>query len=501
MRRLQFAGTAIVLAGLSVLGVACSDDETDADKPAGTGGSAGSGGSGTGGSSGTTGGSSGTTGGSSGTTGGSSGTGGSGATGGAGGTGGGTGGTGGSAGAPDVCPTAPTTAPEALPAEITADRTLTADKIYELAAPGTFVVNNATLTIEPCTTIVGGAQAALIITRGAKIDAVGTKDKPIVFTSKKPKGQRAAQDWGGVVLLGRAAINQPGGEAAIEGLSPSDTRGTYGGGGSPVNSDNSGHMSYVRIEFPGYVYGTANELNGLTMGGVGSGTTLDHIMVNQSSDDGFEWFGGTVNASYLVVNDYRVGVTSGGGDDVYDTDFGHTGTVTYFFGRKGGFGSDDSDPNGFESDNSAAGEDYQPYTASIFRNGTMCGKDLTVAPKGSYGGVLRRRTHITIDKTVWNGWPFALSIRDCAGGTVATITNSTIFGGAVFNTADTSDCVEDTIFTGGTGNGTTDPGFTGDDCFADPTSAAFQKVLNSNKGAFEGDATWMTGAWLDWSEN
>ncbi|HMJ11029.1 MAG TPA: hypothetical protein VK524_06455, partial [Polyangiaceae bacterium] len=212
----------------------------------------------------------------------------------------------------------------------------------------------------------------------------------------------------------------------------------------------------------------------------------------------FEWFGGTVNASYLVVNDSK-------GDDLFDTDFGYSGTVTNFLGRKAGFGSDDKDPNGFEWDNSGAGEEYSPYTNPTFQKGTLCGKDLSAAPSNSYGAVLRRRTKGTITETVFNGFKFAFDVRnskEASNPTAPVVTSSTVFGGDLDNgTSTTSDADETAWFNGGSGNVTTDPGFSADDCFAAPGSTEFNRVVNSNKGAFTGNATWLQGAWLDWSEN
>jgi hypothetical protein len=381
--------------------------------------------------------------------------------------------------------------------------TLDASKVYSLATAGTFVNAPATLTIPPCTTIVGGAQSALIVTRGAKIMAVGEKDRPIVFTSNAAIGQRAPGDWGGIVILGRAHINQPGGEAAIEGIDPNASGGKYGPGtAAPVNDDNSGTLKYVRIEFAGFKFGTNNELNGLTMGGVGSGTTIDYVMVHQPLDDGFEWFGGTVNASHLVVND--TAPAPGGGDDIYDCDFGYSGKVSNFFARKSRVSS--NDPNGFEWDNSAKGEDYTPKTNPTFEKGTVCGRDLTAASGGSYGAVFRRRTNGTLNQVVWSGWKFAFDIRDSdvtPNPTAVTVTNSIVAEGTLANNETSTPAVDEKAwFTGGAGNQlSVNPGFSADDCFAAPGGAEFKRVMDSGKGAFEGDTKWMEGAWLDWSDN
>src|SRR6218665_2348937 len=252
---------------------------------------------------------------------------------------------------------------------ITNNTTWTANNVYLLQGQ-IYVKNGATLTIEPGTVIMGDKAtvgSGLFITQGSKLIANGTASDPIVFTSNQPAGGRAAGDWGGIILLGRAANNQPGGIANIEGLAISaDTQ--FGGGSTPDDNDNSGSLSYVRVEFPGYVYQPNKEINGITLGSVGSATNFDHIQVSYSNDDAFEWFGGTVNARYLVS--YRTV------DDDFDTDFGYRGKVQ--------FGLIVRDPaladfaaggtsEGFESDNDASGSTATPQTAPIFSNVTAIG--------------------------------------------------------------------------------------------------------------------------------
>ena len=138
-----------------------------------------------------------------------------------------------------------------------------------------YVTDGAILNIEPGTVIKGDkdTKGTLVVERGGQINAQGTKEKPIVFTSNQPAGSRSYGDWGGIVICGRAAVNSTSGTATIEG----GIRSEYGGGSNPVNDDNSGVLSYVRIEFCGIEYATDNEINGLTLGGVGSGTTLNQI--------------------------------------------------------------------------------------------------------------------------------------------------------------------------------------------------------------------------------
>ncbi len=202
--------------------------------------------------------------------------------------------------------------------DITTNTTWTADKIY-LLKNKVYVTGNVTLTIQPGTIIKGDkvTAAALIITRGSKIEAVGTADKPIVFTSNVAAGGRSQGDWGGLVLLG-SAPNNLGSAVPIEGISDATDKAKHGGSNA---ADNSGTLKYVRIEYAGIPLGADNELNGLTFGSVGSGTTIDYVSVYRSGDDAYEWFGGNVNAKHLVAIDTW--------DDDFDTDNGWAGKIQF----------------------------------------------------------------------------------------------------------------------------------------------------------------------------
>ena len=231
-----------------------------------------------------------------------------------------------------------------ISADITANTTWSANNVYELN--GTiFVRNNATLTIPAGTLIKSNATAAsLIVTRGAKLNAIGTASSPIVFTSKNAAGSRNRGDWGGIVLLGKGRYNINNGVNYIEGISQTvETQ--FGGGLTPTNDDNSGTLKYVRIEYAGYVFSPNNELNGLTMGACGSGTTIDYVQVSYSNDDSFEWFGGSVDCKHLVA--------LAGLDDDFDTDNGYNGRVQFGLSIKDPSGFDISTSECFESDNSA----------------------------------------------------------------------------------------------------------------------------------------------------
>ncbi len=249
---------------------------------------------------------------------------------------------------------------------ITSNTTWTSSNTY-LISGLVYVASGVTLTIEPGTVVRGDANVAnssLIITKGAKINAVGTVDRPIVFTSSKDSAARSKGDWGGIILLGRGSVNNSLGTANIEGIAVS-TNTEYGGGASPNNDDNSGTLKYVRIEFGGYIFATDQEINGLTLGAVGRGTTIDYVQCSFVNDDAFEWFGGAVNCAHLVA--YRCL------DDNFDTDFGYSGTVQFCLGVRDPLISDQSSGStseGFESDNDAAGSNNLPQTRALFSNVT-----------------------------------------------------------------------------------------------------------------------------------
>ena len=285
---------------------------------------------------------------------------------------------------------------------ITTNTTWTRNNIYLLNG-FVYVDNGATLTIEPGTIIKGdlGNKGTLIIRQGAKINAAGTATQPIVFTSNQPAGSRAPGDWGGIILLGRAPQNLPG-TPTIEG----GVVGTFGGT-DPL--DNSGVMQYVRIEYPGVAFLPDNEINGLTLGGVGAGTTIDHIQVTASGDDSFEWFGGTVNAKYLIA--------LAGTDDDFDTDNGFSGRVQYGLAirnpQRGDFASGGVS-NGFESDNDATGTANTPQTSAVFSNMTiLMPRPTTYATPftNAAGALIRRNSAQSIFNTVFANRPFGLVLN------------------------------------------------------------------------------------------
>ncbi|WP_316787162.1 hypothetical protein [Pedobacter frigiditerrae] len=295
--------------------------------------------------------------------------------------------------------------------DLTASATWSASKIYVLKG-NVFVTNNATLTIEPGTIIKGdkGTKGALIITRGAKIMAVGTAEKPIVFTSSIAAGARSHGDWGGVILLGKG-LNNLGTSVTIEGISDASEKAKHGG---TDNADNSGVMKYVRIEYAGIALGPDNEINGLTFGSVGSGTTIDYVEVYRSGDDAFEWFGGAVNCTHLLAIDSW--------DDDFDTDNGFSGKVQFGLAQRLSVTADVSGSNGFESDNNATGTNATPQTSAVFSNMTILGPvgQGSVNANFQHGAQVRRNSAISIFNSVFANYTEGIFIDDALPASPAT---------------------------------------------------------------------------------
>ena len=307
--------------------------------------------------------------------------------------------------------TYPTSTVTVAGGDINSNTTWSTGNTYTITGP-VYVRNGATLTIQPGVVIYGAnSTASLIITKGSKINAVGTASSPIVFTSSKAIGSRLQGDWGGVILLGNASYNINSGSAYIEGIEQNaDT--AFGGGASPNNADNSGTMQYVRIEFPGVALNTVanSEINGLTFGAVGSGTTIDHIQVSYSGDDAFEWFGGSVNCKYLV--------SLAAWDDDWDTDNGYNGNVQFGLTVRAPEKADQSRSNGFESDNNATSAAGTSYTSASFYNMTVVGPTYrSTLPSGlatdalyQYALHLRRNTQLKIYNSVFMDYTQGLRV-------------------------------------------------------------------------------------------
>jgi len=395
--------------------------------------------------------------------------------------------------------------------------TLTADKVWSLSGR-LFVPAGETLTIEPCTRIEATPKpdaGSLFVMQGAKIDAVGTADQPILFTSEDHAF--SATPWGGVVLLGKAPIgpktladDPP--VRIYEGLT--DERASYGG---VDEDDDSGKMAYVRIEFGGdiIVPEPPKEINGLSFAGVGSKTVINHIMVKDQADDCFEWFGGTMNADHLICQN--------SGDDMFDTDEGFKGHLQYLFGRNLVEGTS-NDPNGFEWDGNQPLLTAPAGTLGVPQasNATLCG--FTGSSKVSYGALLRRNLGdgTLIQNSIITGWNFGIDARDNVGTNAEPLiswTDSLFFDQVTADGASvTDDDLKDGAFdenawlavaaSNNTLGGDAPAGF---DCYAAdgptaPTTAVEGATPGTgfdDEGTFVGafgDDNWATGEWVDWSE-
>lgn len=276
--------------------------------------------------------------------------------------------------------------------DISVDTTWTSGTTYVLDDLS-YVIDGATLTIEPGTIIQGGGiGSALIVTRGSRLVAEGTAAAPIVFTSNIEEGLRAPGDWGGVALLGGAPTNVDGPQ--LEGIEALGGRGAYGGT-DPAHD--CGSLRYVRIEFAGFEFSTDNELNGLTLAGCGTSTSIDYVQVHRGSDDGIEVFGGTVDLRHILLTDIQ--------DDSLDWDLGWTGRAQFLVVRHDAAASDAA----FEADNGNPSTDVTPRSEPTIYNATLIGS----AGSGSPGVVLRRGTWGGIYNTIVSGFPVSgVDIRD-----------------------------------------------------------------------------------------
>lgn len=321
--------------------------------------------------------------------------------------------------------------------DITASRTLFADTTYTLKG-FIHVANGATLTIQPGTTIKGDFNtlgSCLMILRGAKIQAVGTVDLPIVFTSSRAAGQRQPGDWGGLLLIGNAIDNRSG-VVTIEG-SGTDGATVTGGKNYPVQynggtvaTDNSGTLSYVRVEFAGFAPLIDQEFNAFTFAAIGSGTRVSYVEAMAGLDDSYEFFGGGFDFDHAIAFETA--------DDMYDMSEGWVGRMQYLIGYNSvqltprtGAGSLSVDIEGIENDGCNGtgcdlGFNQAPFTIPLVANYTLigCGDVNCSGTGGGYGMMLRRGTGGYYVNGVLSRWPRAgISLRDpetyVRGGSVA----------------------------------------------------------------------------------
>ncbi len=417
-----------------------------------------------------------------------------------------------------------------LAGNILGTRTLNADSVYVLKG-FVLVQPGAVLTIPAGTRIEGdfATKGALITVRGSgsqpsgRIIADGTASKPIIFTSSQALGSRRRGDWGGIVLNGLAPTNWVGGTGVGEG-----NTGAYGG---TKADDNSGILRYVRIEYGGTKITPDNEINGLTLNGVGTGTVIEHVQTHFIADDGFEWFGGTVNGKYLV--------SSGNDDDSFDMDYGFSGKLQFLFSLQ----DPDLANRGLEMDNDAAGssnmttaptsgadqlsyDGTQTLTSPLISNWTLIGAGKEKANDDNNDGLYIRRNsqarfhnvlvtgfgnyavvvdgsgsigHMTsgasyIKNSIFNATKGGYAHRTSSGTTVQTIPTE-------WSTREADPMLTSTVFvTPDPRPKTGSPALTG---AADPSAHPMSKGFFTPApyvGAFDGTNNWMAG-WTNFAKN
>jgi hypothetical protein len=245
----------------------------------------------------------------------------------------------------------------------------------------------------------GDNTSALIITRGATINAIGTAEEPIIFTASEDDLDddedftfQDRGEWGGLIVLGSATIARPDGEDGVEGIDADEARAKFGGGMNPVDDENSGTIKYVSIRHGGAQLSPNNEINGLTLGGVGSGTTIDYVEVFANLDDGIELFGGTVNVTHAA--------TAFCGDDAYDYDFGWRGNGQFWFSLQ----SPEVSTGRAGEHDGAKPDELAPFSNPTIYNATYVGVGMDATPVGGDAA---------------KALPLAVLFRDNAGGTYA----------------------------------------------------------------------------------
>lgn len=297
-----------------------------------------------------------------------------------------------------------------LARDVTQNLTIKTGEVYVIPSLKTlFVQAPSTLTIEPGAEIQGERGSILVIARGAKINAAGTRDQPILLTSAQATGKKTPGFWGGLLVLGAAPVNvnanstPMSNEATFEAFTSAIPEGKFGG---TDPRDNSGVIKYVRIEFAGFNFVADREFNNLTLCGVGDGTVVDFVQVHGGSDDGIELFGGTVNVKHIVSSQNQ--------DDGFDTDNGWQGKAQFIIVQNISHPASLAEAtNGYESDNHAAAASFAavPRTLPTISNATLIG-DHAYAGAKSFAAVFRRGTGGHYLNHIWLGFPLGPEIRD-----------------------------------------------------------------------------------------
>jgi hypothetical protein len=295
---------------------------------------------------------------------------------------------------------------------------------YYVLRGAVFVEAGGTLNIAAGTRVIGesGSVGTLIVRRGGRLNAIGTRTAPIVFTSDQPIGSRGRGDWGGIILNGNAPVNIEGGE----GFGEADT-GVYGGNNP---NDNSGTLRYVRVEFAGVEFSPDNELNGVAFQGVGRGGTYEFIQVHMNRDDALEWFGGTADIKYAVA--------SNAADDSFDWTFGWIGRAQFIAVHQRG---DDGD-RGIEADNNEFNNQLLPRSNPQIYNITLCGDpDRAEGAESSIAMTLRRGTAFTLRNFLVTGFKTSGPQMETTNtATTAQVDNGTtqMGAGVIWNIGDTT---------------------------------------------------------------
>ncbi|MDN3596199.1 hypothetical protein [Zunongwangia endophytica] len=333
--------------------------------------------------------------------------------------------------------------PEDLKGEVRADVTITADTEWMLTG-ALEVMNGATLTIEPGVTInalAGGTNVYIAIAQGAKIDAQGTADSPIMITSAAENPRSG--DWGGVMLAGYAQINSGDvAETEVAGIS-------YGG---DDDTDNSGIIDYMILEYTGARINGDQEFNGFTFYGVGSGTSISNIMVRYGDDDGIEWFGGTVDVTNALVVNAK--------DDWFDWTEGWTGNGKNFYGiREFGFNDVTEDPRGIEADSNQSNRDASPRSnptidgLTLYHQSTINMADMIKIRRGSSATITNAIVAIFAaeDEDAGTASDFIDLTDDAGDGSSETSINVTALGGIDATAIKDAGATDITVEAGNTG--------------------------------------------------
>lgn len=269
--------------------------------------------------------------------------------------------------------------------DIKDDVTLDASKVYKLTGQ-IRVKDGGKLRIPAGTRIegIGGTNAAIIVEQGGQIFVNGTATNPVVMTSGLAEKNRG--DWGGLVICGRATCNSGGGMSEVGDV-------PYGGN---IDNDNSGVVRYLRIEYSGAAFNSEKEYNGFSLFGVGSGTVVEYVQIHENADDGIEFYGGTVNANYIVISNVE--------DDMYDWTEGWRGSGSNWYGKNAaGFGNRGIEADNWETDNNAL-----PFANPTLSNLTLIGSgDQGNEPQGME---LRRGTKANINNVVLKDWKIGIRV-------------------------------------------------------------------------------------------